>query len=43
MLKFIRKINLEIINEEVKVKSSEVEEIKILKCRNNNHIDINKE
>ena len=35
-----RKINAEIKNEEVKVKISEVEEIKILKCSRKIHVDI---
>ena len=33
------KSNAEIINEEVKVSSSEVEEIRILKCRTKSHVE----
>ena len=35
-----RKINVEIINEEFKGSSIDVEEIKILKCRRKNRVDI---
>ena len=40
MRKCSRKINVEITNEEVKGKISEVEEIKILKCSRKSHVDI---
>ena len=40
MRKCRRKINVDIINEEVKVSSSEVEEIKIRKCIINSHVGI---
>ena len=40
MRKCRRKSNVEIINEEVKGSSSEVEEIKIHKCSRKIHVDI---
>ena len=40
MRKCSRKINVEITNEEVKGKISEVEEIKILKCSRKSHVEI---
>ena len=40
MRKCRRKSNVEIKNEEVKGKSSETEEIKILKCSRKSHVDI---
>ena len=40
MLKCRRRINVEIIDKEVKGSSSEVEEIKIRQCSINSHIDI---
>ena len=40
MRKFRRKNYVEITNEEVKGKSSEVEGIKILKCSRKIHVDI---
>ena len=36
----VGKMNVDIINEEVKGISDEVEEIKIRKCRRKSHIDI---
>ena len=43
MRKCRRKSNAEIINEEVKGSSSELEEIKICNCRRKIHVDIIKE
>ena len=40
MRKCRRKINVEIINEEMKGSSSEVEDIKICKCRRKSHVGI---
>ena len=40
MRKCRRKINVEIINKEFKWSSSEMEEIKIIKCSRNIHVDI---
>ena len=40
MCKCRGKIHVEIINEEVKGRSSEEEEIQIRKCRRKSHVDI---
>ena len=40
MSKCSRKRFVEILNEEVRVKNSEVEEIKRRKCRRKSHVDI---